>query len=104
VACLAGSEAYRMQSHVGVDFVARLLPEVPRRWVSRIAHLAVFVLMVLIFYQGITLSWMLMDQQSPALEIPMGWPYLAVPVGAVFIAIHALIFFIKEFGPQRNEA
>jgi len=97
VACLAGSEAYRMKSHVGIDFVAKLLPSTMRKGVTQIAHLSVFVLMTVIIYQGLILSWMLMDQESPALEIPMGWPYLAVPVGAVFIAIHALIFLIEGF-------
>ena len=104
VACLAGSEAYRMKSHVGIDFVARLLPVTPRKWVSQIAHLSVFILMTVIIYQGLKLTWMLMDQESPALEIPMGWPYMAVPVGAAFIAVHALIFFIQGFGKQVNEA
>ena len=103
VACLAGSEAYRMKSHVGVDFVARLLPITPRKWVSQFGHMAVFVLMVVIIYQGLTLSWMLMDQESPALEIPMGWSYLAVPVGAAFVALHALIFFIQGIGMSVNE-
>lgn len=104
VACLAGSEAYRMKSHVGVDFAARLLPATPRKWVFQIAHLSVFMLMTVIIYQGAVLSWMLMDQDSPALEIPMGWAYLAVPVGAVFIAFHALIFFIQGFGKPAREA
>ena len=103
VACLAGSEAYRMKSHVGVDFVARLLPVAPRKWVFQIGHMAVFVLMVVIIYQGVTLSWMLMEQESPALEIPMGWSYLAVPAGAAFIALHALIFFMQGLGKQVNE-
>ena len=98
VACLAGAEAYHLKNHVGIDFVAGLLPAAPRRWVSRAAHLAVFILMTVIIYQGFRLCWLLQDQESPALEIPMSWPYLAVPVGAVLIAVYALIFLFQGFG------
>lgn len=95
VACLAASEAYRRKSHVGVALVADLCPEKFRNWFVQIAHLAVLILMMVIIYQGFRLSWMLMDQASPALEIPMTLPYLAVPVGAVFVAIHAFVFLLQ---------
>jgi len=96
VACLAGAEAYRMKNHVGIDFIANLLPAAPRRWIVQIANLAVFFLMAVIIYQGFKLSWMLRDQESPALQIQMSWPYLAVPVGALVTGAYALIFFIRE--------
>jgi TRAP-type C4-dicarboxylate transport system permease small subunit len=44
----------------------------------------------------------LRDQLSPALEIPMTWPYMAVPVGAVLILIQALALFFKQVGKPLN--
>ena len=97
VACLASSEAYRMKSHVGIDFIVKLMPPVFKKVVVQFAHLSIFVLMAVITWQGVKLSWLLMEQASPALEIPMSIPYLAVPVGSFLIAFHALAFFIQEF-------
>jgi TRAP-type C4-dicarboxylate transport system permease small subunit len=89
VACLAASEAYRENKHVGVTLLVDAFPAVARRWMESLVHLAVLAVMAVIVYQGAKLSWLLQDQRSPALEIPMTWPYLAVPVGGFFIGLYA---------------
>ena len=103
VACLAASEAYRQKSHVGVNLLSDLLPTNFRRWLHQIVHLAVLILMIVIIYQGFILSWLLLDQKSPALEISMTWPYMAVPVGASFIALHSIKFLAQGFKEQPQE-
>lgn len=103
VACLAASEAYHQKSHVGVNLLSDLLPVKLRRWLHQIVHLVILVLMLVIIYQGFTLSWLLLDQMSPALGIPMTWPYLSVPVGASFIALHTITFLVQGFKEQPQE-
>ena len=44
---------------------------------------------VVAFY-GFLLSFELRDQCSPALDLPMTWPYLAFPVGALLIIVQAV--------------
>jgi len=95
VACLAASEAYVKGNHVGVSFVIDTLKPNLRKVMILTVHLIVAVLMGVIAYQGFRLSFLLGDQVSPAMGLPMTWPYLAVPVGAILILIQALALFLK---------
>ena len=103
VACLAASEAYHQKSHVGVNLLSDLLPVKFRQWRHQIVHLAILILMLVIIYQGFTLSWLLLDQMSPALGISMTWPYMSVPVGASFIALHTMKSLAQGFKKQSQE-
>lgn len=96
LACLAASEAYAKGHHVGVTLVLHALKPVARRIMILFIHLAVAVVMGVIAFQGVKLSYLLRNQVSPAMEVPMTWPYLAVPVGAGVMLIQALAFFFKQ--------
>lgn len=98
VACLAASEAYVKGSHVGVSFIIDAMPPNMHKIMILTIHVIVSGLMGIIVYQGFRLSFLLRDQLSPALEIPMTWPYLAVPVGASLTLIQALALFFKQMG------
>ncbi len=103
VACLAASEAYIKGHHVGVTMILHAMKPGIRKMMILFIHLAVAVLMGVIVYQGFVLSFLLHDQLSPALEIPMTWPYMAVPVGACLMLIQALALFFKQFGEPAPE-
>jgi TRAP-type C4-dicarboxylate transport system permease small subunit len=96
VACLAASEAYARGNHVGITLIVNALRPSRRKIMILIIHLSVCILMGVVVYQGFYLSFMQAAQQSPALEVPMTWPYMAVPVGAVFIFIQAAALFFKQ--------
>jgi TRAP-type C4-dicarboxylate transport system permease small subunit len=94
-ASLATSEAYFRKSHVGVTVLGDFLPPPFKKWHQQIVHLIVLLLMIVIVYYGLDLSLLLVDQESPALSIPMAWAYLAIPAGAFFIGVYALYFIIE---------
>jgi len=97
IVCIGAAAAYGEGMHIGVNVFANLLPPGGRRWLTRMVHLAVGALMAVIVYQGGRLSRLLTDQLSPAMEIRMSWPYLAVPVGAFLILVQAAALLIKDF-------
>lgn len=97
VACLAASEAYVRGTHVGVNLFARAAGPGVRKAMVLAIHLTIVALMGVIAYQGFLLSFLLRDQVSPAIEVPMTWPYLAVPAGAVLIFIQALALFFRQW-------
>jgi TRAP-type C4-dicarboxylate transport system permease small subunit len=98
IVCLASSEAYAQGSHIGVSMIIDALKPSLRKIMILIIHLAVSVLMGLLVYHGFKLSFLVRDQLSPAMEISMTWPYLAVPVGASLTLIQALVLFFKQVG------
>lgn len=103
LACLAASEAYAKGHHVGVTLILHALKPALRKIMILFTHLAVAVVMGVITYQGVKLSYLLRNQVSPAMEVPMTWPYLAVPVGAGVMLIQALAFFFKQVGEPAPE-
>jgi TRAP-type C4-dicarboxylate transport system permease small subunit len=58
--------------------------------------------MGVIIFEGSRLSVLLANQLSPAMEIKMTWPYLAVPVGALLILIQAAALLIRGFAGQEK--
>ena len=95
--CLAAASAYGHGSHIGVKALVNLLPKKKAKWSRILIHLAVSALMVVICYEGFRLSFLLLDQESAAMQIPMTYPYLAIPVGALLILVQALIMIFCEF-------
>ncbi len=100
--------AYRRGSHVAMTLLIERLPEKTYVWVLRATHLGVAVLCLFIAFQG----WMLAmrnfarNQTSPALQIEIGWIYLAIPLGAVlimFAAIEACLGKPKHLSRPRSD-
>lgn len=95
--CLVAASAYGYGSHVGVKALVNLLSARKAKWARIAVHLAVSALMVVICYEGFRLSFLLFYQKSAAMQIPMTYPYLAIPVGAFLILLQALLMIFYEF-------
>ncbi len=95
--CLAAASAYGYGSHIGVKALVNLLSEKKAKWARIVVHLAVSTLMVVVTYEGFRLSFLLFDQESAAMQIPMTYPYLAIPVGAFLILVQAVVMIFHEF-------
>ena len=102
IVCIGAAGAYGQGMHIGVNVFTGLLPAVGQKWVARMVHLAVGGLMGVIIFEGGRLSYLLASQLSPAMEIKMTWPYLAVPVGAFLILIQAVALLIKGFAGEEK--
>jgi TRAP-type C4-dicarboxylate transport system permease small subunit len=82
--------------HFGLDLFYRMLSSQGRRILSFIIYLLMGVVILVLFLEGIVLVQRTIAQQSPAMEISMGWAYACLPVGAALMAIHLLIIILKE--------
>ncbi|MBN1847575.1 MAG: TRAP transporter small permease [Deltaproteobacteria bacterium] len=96
VACLAASEAYAKGNHIGVTLITATVKPALRKIMTLAIHLIVAALCGFIAYQGFFLGFLLWEQVSPAMEIPMTFPYLAIPTGASLIFIQALALFFQK--------
>jgi TRAP-type C4-dicarboxylate transport system permease small subunit len=105
VTCLAASEAYAKGNHIGVTLIVAAVKPKMRKIMILAIHLIVAALCGFIAYEGFILSYLLIDQVSPALEVPMTWPYLAIPTAASLIFIQALALFFQQMRepPSSNE-
>lgn len=78
--------------HIGVTMFVEKLPETLRRKVTFAAEIIIMVFLAAVTVQGIKLMVSLWSQTSPAMDFPMWIPYLAIPVGSVYMFLH--LFFL----------
>lgn len=84
--------AYRHGSHVAVtDFVVRL-PALVQAFLARGIHLLVLAFSVMLTWQSLalTLRTFTRNEVTVALEIPIAWVHLALPVSGVLLTLVAL--------------
>jgi TRAP-type C4-dicarboxylate transport system permease small subunit len=82
--------------HFGLDLFYRMLPSQGRRFLKFMIYLLMGGVILVLLVQGIVLVQKTAAQQSPAMELSMGWAYACLPVGAALMVIHLLVVIIKE--------
>ncbi len=90
---LAGSAiAVRHGNHIRVAFIADLLPPRARRAWSLFLHLVTLVLFAVLVVTGIDATSFAHGQASIGMQIPLSYPYAAIPI---FFAV-SLVFGVAR--------
>lgn len=81
----------KLGAHVGIDFVAKLLPPAPLAWVFRAGCAASAALMTVVAWQSVVIARETWDQLMPVLDFSTGWFYVAITVCGVHCVLHFLL-------------
>jgi TRAP-type C4-dicarboxylate transport system permease small subunit len=113
VAYLGAGLALREGRHVAVDMLQDLLPAPLRqaiRWFIAIAMALFLATLVVLGVQIAEFTW---GQETPAMGLPAGLPYLGIPLGAAAMLLHLLLFWrqfiarefdqVEELGDEPDE-
>jgi TRAP-type C4-dicarboxylate transport system permease small subunit len=92
VAFLGAGLALRQGRHVAIEILQDRLPSRARRMTRHLVALLLIVFMGILIVLGFQFARFAWDQETPVLNIPLGIPYLAVPIGALLLLIH--LFFL----------
>jgi TRAP-type C4-dicarboxylate transport system permease small subunit len=95
--------AIRKKAHIAMTLVADRLPVSIARAVLATSNFAIVAFLAVVAWQGFRLAAFVSDQPSPAMRIPMTWPYLAIPVGALFMIGQVLATMIESDGGTADE-
>jgi C4-dicarboxylate transporter DctQ subunit len=76
--------------HVAVEALTQALPPRARRLLCQLTCLLITFLGAVLIIYGLKLALVNLGQLSPSLHIPIGIIYLALPVGGLLMAVHAL--------------
>lgn len=88
--------ALREGSHVAMSlFLDMTAPPLRRMMTQVIRCLSLFFLIGVIWAGGI-LVWSISSQITPVLRISMAWPYLAIPVGCLLIALEMVALMLAD--------
>lgn len=104
-AMIGSAAVYQRGGHMGVTVAVDLLPPPVAGLAYRLIHLIVIAFAGLVTWHGalLTMRNFERDQLSPALQIPIAWAYLAVPVGGLLIALAAVTCLWRGLAPSRHD-
>ncbi|QKV18994.1 TRAP transporter small permease [Oricola thermophila] len=83
--------AMRRDMHVSIDLVLPLLPRIVRQLVTLLITAMALWFLWVVFQGSFRLIKIGVIQKSPALQIPMLYPYLSLPVGAAYFAFELIL-------------
>ncbi|MCF7886128.1 MAG: TRAP transporter small permease [Candidatus Marinimicrobia bacterium] len=94
---LGATYAYRLRMHVAIDYIQKKFSEKLQYGINVIIQVCVFAFSLFVLLIGglrlVTMTFTL-GQTSAALQIQMGYVYLAIPVSGIFIMFYSILFII----------
>lgn len=97
MAMLGAAACLRRGEHIAVRVLVMSVPEGLRRVLLLVRDALVLLTAAVLGWAGARFALLNIDQDSPALEIPMAVPYSAMAVGAVLLA---LVLMLARLGGE----
>lgn len=94
---LGASVAVKTKQHTIVLFFVEKVPEKMKRTVLFLGYVIVILFLAVILFYGTTLSFKIVNQTSPALQLSMFYPSLALPIGALVMILNFVLLFFEEY-------
>ncbi len=98
VGLLGAAVALNYKDHLGIDYFVGKLPEIKRLWTEVFVYICITFFSVFVMFIGglklVSITFRF-GQLSPAMKLPMGYVYLAVPVAGIFLAIYSIEYLIE---------
>jgi TRAP-type transport system small permease protein len=98
---IAMAAGIRRDSHMSLRYFADKLPQPVQQILEYVKYIATLVYAAVLTYQGYTMVELTIRQQSPAMHIPVGYVYLALPVSMALIILYTAELLVKEIRKGR---
>jgi len=89
---LGAGVALKRGEHIAVTFFTNKFPKRIQIDSFLLVQIFIVVFVGVILWGGICLVMITRHQLSPAMRIPMSWPYMAVPIGSLIMLFHEITF------------
>lgn len=97
---LGSAAALRQGRHLGVRVLVERLPQgVYDRLVAPLVQVIMAGFLGILLWHGVVFLRLNADQNSPAMELSMLWPYLALPVGAGMMILDLVADMLEDHWP-----
>lgn len=100
IAYLGAGLALREGRHVALEMLHDRLPAVLTRKVRMVIGGIVLAFLGAVTVLGFQFAIFVWNQETPVLNISLGIPSLAIPIGALLFAVHLVLMFRKYAGRQ----
>lgn len=92
----------RRGSHMALNYFADKMPEKVQNALEYVKYVLILIYSAILTYEGIVMVELTMSQKSPAIGLPVGYVYLALPVSTVLIILFTLELLVKKIKKGRN--
>ena len=97
ISFMGAAAGVRYQVHLGIDLLRKILRPDAYRFVVVTVNLIIQVFLLVIIYWGFKILGVIKFQESPSMHISMLYPYMAVPVGSIFMLINSVRVSMSAF-------
>ena len=102
--CVGAAIGIKEHIHIGIDVIVNLLPKLGQKICAILVQLILLGFDVFIIKVGFQMVAKTMTQASPALRLPMGYVYLAVPVMGILGIWYSVLEIIKLIREKEAKA
>jgi TRAP-type C4-dicarboxylate transport system permease small subunit len=88
------------KAHIAIDILLRYLPTNIVRFFRLFTEITILGFAIFLMLYGWKITSIAMRQITPALEIPWGCVYIAIPVSAFFMSLNSALNLYKELCPM----
>ncbi len=102
--CVGAAVGVKEHIHIGIDVLVNLLPKLGRKVVAIIVQLILCCFDVFLLRAGSMIVQKTMNQPSPAMRLPMGYVYLAIPVLGglgLFYSIREIVKIVMDIKKEK---
>jgi TRAP-type C4-dicarboxylate transport system permease small subunit len=97
IAFIAASLAFRRRAHIGLDILVNAMSAGAAGFIRMVSNVLVIVFLIFMIYWGIKHCFEVRTQMSPVVfGISMTWPYLAIPIGGIFMLIQEMHIVLND--------
>ena len=86
----------RRNSHLQVDFLINLMKGNLKRYFTLVTSVVVLAFLVYLLPLSYNLALDTMRSVSPGLNLPMGWVYMAIPIGTLLMILGMIEIILKK--------
>ena len=90
ISFIGAAAGVRYQVHLGIDLMDKLLSPNAYRWAIVLVNVIIQIFLLMIIYWGFKILGVIKFQESASMHISMRYPYMAVPVGSIFMFINSV--------------
>jgi TRAP-type C4-dicarboxylate transport system permease small subunit len=101
---IGAAVALKRKGHIAVDYFVAHLPD----WIRYYFEIGTYVLIVVfsafLCVQGMAFALLSERTTFPALQVPVSWQYLGLPVGCLFMVIYGSLHLVSAIrhGPSKH--
>lgn len=92
---LGAAVALRNQGLISVEILHEVIPRSLTKWLKIIVNLICIFFCVILMIEGFEMINRVHIQYSPAMQLPMSIPYASIPIGALLMALNAVVVIVE---------